>query len=121
MIQKHIKEVYTWGVIYTDGASLGEYDRVEGLGFAAVDSVRVKRVVLLNSSSPYLQSHSVDIPTGATPIFFRRRSIELHLLDEQVQNRSTVHCIGWKRDAQAVYLFVYDDGSTLMTDNLQAV
>jgi hypothetical protein len=116
-----VKDAYTWGAIYTDGSSIGEYDDPGGLGFAAVDSTQVKRLGLLNASSPHLASHSVDIPPGATPIFFRRRSIELGPIVGEEQGRSTVHCIGWKRGDEAVYLFVYDDGSTLLTNDLQAV
>ncbi len=115
------KDVYTWGAIYTDRPSVTEYGRVEGRGFAEVESTRARRLVLLNASNPHLASHSVDVPPGAIPVFFRRRSIELDPLAGEEQSRRTVHCIGWKRDKQAVYLFVFDDGSTLLTDDLQAV
>jgi hypothetical protein len=66
-------------------------------------------------------SHRVDVPAGATPIFFRRRSVEINPLQGETGNRTTTHCIGWKRGDEAVYLFVFDDGSTLLTNDLQAV
>lgn len=109
------KDVYEWFVLYKDGSSIREYDNPDGHGFSAVDSANVKQLTLTSSFC----SHSVDVPDGATPVFFRRRSIEMHP-DGQTQLPS-VHCIGWKRENTAVYLFISEDGSTLLTDNLQAI
>lgn len=108
------KDVYTWAALYHDGSSIQEYDRPDGHGFAVVDSAQVKRLTLVSDSS----SHSVTMPAGATPVFFRRRSIALQPGGDPIP---TVHCIGWKRDDSAVYLFIGEDGSTLLTDDLQAV
>lgn len=124
-------DVYSWFVIYTDDSSIGEYDQEEGLGFASVEhatvpsfeSDRVKRVKTLlllprNIEGP---PFGVDIPQGARPVFFRRRSIEINLTNDQTENRATTHCIGWTRGEQAVYLFIGDDGSVLLTENFQAI
>ncbi|MBA2285832.1 MAG: hypothetical protein H0W02_10135 [Ktedonobacteraceae bacterium] len=66
----------------------------------------------------------VSVPAGAVPVFFRRRSIEL-TPEGSIVTRKTTHCIGWKHDIafddRAVYLFVQADGSTLLTDDVQAV
>lgn len=114
------KETYTWVAICADDSFIGEYDRPDARGFAEVDGLQVKQLKL-ESSNPHLRSHYVEIPQGTTPVFFRRRRIEINPLNGQERGRSTVHCIGWKLDNTAVYLFVFDDGSTLLTDNLQAV
>lgn len=118
MIQQ-IKDVYTWGALYDDNSCIGEYDRLEGRGFAEVESARVKELLLLSLQGD--SAHSVKIPQGATPVFFRRRSIEINPLQGSSEARPTVHCIGWKRGDEAVYLFIFDDGSTLLTNDLQAV
>ncbi len=110
------KDIYTWCALYQDGTFIGEDDRPEGRGFAEVDGTRVKQLKI-ESSVPTLRSHFVEIPAGAEAVFFRRRTI---VLNERTE-RSTVHCIGWKRGESGVYLFVTDDGSTLLTNDLQAV
>jgi hypothetical protein len=108
------KDVYAWAVLYHDGSSIQEYDRPDGHGFAVVDSAQVRRLTLTSPDC----SHSVVVPTGAMPVFFRRRSIALQPGGDPIP---TVHCIGWKREDKAVYLFISEDGSTLATENLQAV
>lgn len=120
MIQEQIKDAYTWSVFYDDASLMSEYDREEGCGFADVDQSRVKALFLFPTCGEGLPYNSVAIPQGATPVFFRRRSIELSLSGDEGK-RSTTHCIGWKRDDEASYLFIFDDGNTLLTNNLQAV
>lgn len=117
------QDTYTWHALYDNDEAISEYDRPEGRGFAEVESTRVKTLLLTPLQGAL---HRIDIPVGAQPIFFRRRSIELAPLQGDVQSRSTVHCIGWKNAGllsvqQEVYLFVFDDGSTLLTNDLQAV
>lgn len=115
----YVPDVYTWRVTYQDGSSLHEFDAVNtiGRGFAEVDSAKVKELKLASQNL----THSVEVPAGAEPVFFRRRRVAINLTDESTTPQPTVHCIGWKRGDEAVYLFVFDDGSTLLSDNLQAV
>ena len=109
-------ETYTWRAVYDEQSYISEN---QDNNFASVDLARVKMLLLISLQDH--ASHRVDIPPGAMPVFFRRRSIEVNPLQGETQSRPTVHCIGWKRDGQATYLFVFDDGSTLLTENLQAV
>lgn len=111
-----IKDVYTWMALYHDESAIQEYDHPDGHGFAIVDSARVKRLTLASESC----SHSVNVPNGATPVFFRRRGIVVQPGGGQAP-LPTVHCIGWKHEDKAVYLFVGEDGSTLLTDDFQAI
>jgi hypothetical protein len=108
-------DLYQWRVIFHDGTSTTEYDdaRPDGRGFAEREDKPVKALLLDDH-------YSVSIPAGAAPVFFRRRTIEMH--EEGQRIGSVTHCIGWKRDeSAAVYLFVFEDGSTLLTDDVQAV
>jgi len=105
-------EAFTWCAIYNDGTTVSE---TSDNGFADVDQSRVKNLVLLPATEGIEPQH-MDIPSGASPIFFRRRKILL-----QDGQRTTIHCIGWKRGDEAIYLFISDSGDTLLTDNLQAV
>ena len=114
------QDFYTWSVLCADGTVLCEYDRPEGRGFAEVASLPPVGLLLLplQGIGP---SHRVDVPQGATPVFFRRRSVTISPLAGESAPRPTTHCIGWKHGDEAVYLFVFDDGSTLLTSDLQAV
>jgi hypothetical protein len=114
------QDAYTWYALYEDDDIISEHDRPEGRGFAEVDSTRVKALVLIPSQGTGA-THQIELPQDATPVFFRRRSIEIDPLQGESTQRPTIHCIGWKKGDEATYLFVFDDGSTLLTDNLQAV
>lgn len=109
-----------WCVNYHDGSQVPEFDdtRPEGRGFLEVDSTQVK--ILELDTPDAFGKHRVAIPDGAEPVFFRRRRIEMSSTTNE-QTNSTVHCIGWKQGDSACYLFVCDDGSTLLTNDLQAV
>lgn len=115
MMIEQTAETYAWYVIYDEHTGFHEFDVNS---FADVDQARVKTLLLLQGTQV---SHRVDIPQGAQPIFFRRRRIEINLRSEQASDHTTTHCIGWKRGDEAVYLFAFDDGSTYLTTDLQAV
>lgn len=114
---EQVKDAYTWRAVYDEYSYHQETDEN---CFADVDQSRVKALFLLPLPGTEGDPQRMDIPEGASPVFFRRRSIEINLATSE-QARKTVHCIGWKRGDEASYLFVFDDGSTLLTDNLQAV
>ena len=117
---KKTQDIYTWSALCANGDVLCEYDRPEGRGFAEVASLPLAGILLLPLQG-VVPSYRVDIPRGAQPVFFRRRSITLSPLAGEREPHPTVHCIGWKRGNEATYLFVLDDGSTLLTSDLQAV
>jgi hypothetical protein len=117
MIQEAL-EAYTWRAIYDDDRT-AVYENIHN-SFADVDQARVKTVLLVPLTEGRAP-HRLDIPQGAQALFFRRRRVELNPHDEQIQTLPPVHCIGWKKNTQAIYLFVFENGSTLLTENLQAV
>ncbi len=114
---KQSEDVYTWRAVYHDEQTCITENAHNS--FADVDQSRVKVVLLLPLAGG--SSHRIDIPQDAQAVFFRRRSIALNPNTDEQQARPTVHCIGWKRDTETVYLFVMSDGSTLLTNDLQAV
>lgn len=118
---KQTKDVYVWGVTYHDGTWMSEYERPEGRGWAEIGDKPVKEVWLSIPHPNIDYGHRVLIPQGATPVFFRRRTLTINPNTSEQTQEPTVHCIGWKHDNKACYLFVFNDGSTLLTDNLQAV
>jgi hypothetical protein len=115
-----LTDAYTWQVRVGDTWTL-EYDdeRPDGRGFAEIQGT-IRCIDLLPTTGHSIV-HSVLIPEDATPVFFRRRSIEIDPNDGGQEQSTAAHCIGWKRDDQAVYMFVFEDGSTLLTNDLQAV
>ena|SRR6266487_6401224 len=117
-MQEQVKDAYIWCAISKDRVAFDE----EGAehGFASVASEQVEFVLLFPRDEEQRRVQRVRIPDGATPVFFRRRSVAFHP-DESTTTGATVHCIGWKRGDDGVYLFVGDDGSTLLTSDMQAV
>ena len=113
---------YTWCVTYQDGTRLPEFDegRPDGRGFAEVNRSQVKIVEIQGLNRSDLQAHRVSIPEGAEPVFFRRKPA-IAFQGTDAVNVSTKHCIGWKSDTDACYLFVFDDGSTMLSKDLMAV
>lgn len=118
---KTLKEAYIWQVKYGDDTWLAEYsaDCLQGRGWSEVDKLRVAYVELLSADGTSAQG--VQIPAGAEPVFFRRRNIILNVNTEEEQHLTIAHCIGWKQGEQGTYLFVFANGSVLLTSNLQAV
>jgi hypothetical protein len=117
------RDLYTWRVTYKDGTHTDEYDaeRTDGRGFAEIENKPVKAVSLLTDGKPI---HSVLV-TG-DPVFFRRRRIFVDPIIGSQYEDGMIHCIGWFFDASydragGTYLFVFEDGSTLLSDDLQAV
>ncbi len=116
---KPAKDVYEWSVEYHNGVIVPEFDdeRPDGRGWAEINSLQVKYVRLHQAGWP---AHNVTVPDGAEPVFFRRRRIEMDTSTIE-QKLSTMHCIGWKNGQSACYLFICEDGSTLLTSDFQAV
>lgn len=114
------KDVYTWRVTYQDGTATDEFDesRPDGRGFAEREDKPVQTITLARGE---VEVQSMSIPEGAESVFFRRRFILFDPNTNEQTLRHTVHCIGWKRGEEASYLFVYNDGTTFLTDDLQAV
>lgn len=120
--QNPVRDLYGWIVMYPDGIVVSEQDTQEGLPFAAVAHTPVSSVALVQGSPQRKIRHMVQVPLGAAPIFFRRRRLILDPEVRMVSGGGTTHCIGWQRDTgEATYLFVFADGGTLLTDNLNAV
>lgn len=116
-----VKEAFTWSVTYHNDSQVTEFDesRPDGRGFSEVDKPSIKALDL--DTPELLGKHRVLIPDGAEPVFFRRRRIELNPNTEQQQAHPPTHCIGWKKGDEACYLFVLYDGSTLLTNELNAI
>jgi hypothetical protein len=116
-----MRDLWTWCAIYKDGKVLYEYDE-DGTehGFREVQPDQVESLCLLPSSTDQ-KSYTVRVnPKKVTPVFFRRRSIHMRS-DGEEAGRSVIHCIGWEDKDKSSYLFVFEDGSTLLTDDLNAV
>lgn len=127
---------WTWRVHYSDGTTFDEYEERTDAetgepiaiehGFREVDNLRVEAVELLPQHDG-LCGHvvKIDAPAGMRPICFRRRSRLVNLDAGTDTTGPVIHCIGWQKTVNgrnvASYLFIFADGSTLTTDDYQAV
>lgn len=119
------RERFTWLVKYKDGTVFQECDESgEGRGFASVRLADVESLALIGKNP---EAFTVRVPEEAEPVFFRRRRVSFAPPEEEAREKLTTHCIGWcfphadgLPDA-GVYLFVFEDGSTLVTTDRQVV
>jgi hypothetical protein len=116
-VETPLKDVYTWRVVYEDGKTC--INENEDNSFADVDKMRAKTIILLSLLDE--SSYRVDVPDGATVVFFRRRSVRINPISGESNFSATVHCVGWKNDEEAEYHFVFGDGSALVTSDFQAI
>lgn len=124
-IPERICDAYTWRAHYHNGQMISEDDVPGGRGFADVEAERVRALTLEMTAQPFYFTQQVQIPDGASPVFFRRRRIRL---DPELGGQSdggTIHCIGWTRrpeeGGEGVYLFLFEDGDAILTSDFQAV
>lgn len=120
---------WTWRVHYSDNTMFDEVDP-DGTthGFKEVDLPRVAIVEWIPVGEG-LAGHIVKIDSlsGMRPILFRRRTriINPNVEGDEGTEGPVIHCIGWQKTVQGVnvasYCFLFDDGSSLTTDDYQAV
>lgn len=115
---------WTWRVVYTDGGFLEEAGAAQG--WASVEMDRVAEVSWM-PTVPGLAPHTVriDAASGQRPILFRRRSLAVDPKTGAGAAGPTIHALGWQRTVEgrnvASYVFIREDGSTVLTDDHQAV
>ncbi|MBA3826892.1 MAG: hypothetical protein H0X24_23740 [Ktedonobacterales bacterium] len=104
-----MRDPLTWIVAYPDGATLAEYapDGSEH-GWAEVRANAVAILALQDAMGQLVVI--VEVPTGHTAEFFRRRTISLTIEGGQEVQRSSVTYLGW----DGAYLCVYEDGSVAL-------
>jgi hypothetical protein len=114
--------VFTWLAIYTDGIQFPECDGEACHVFGQIDLDRLESFALVPREGDY--PNFVFLRTeDTTPIFFRR--FQRSVLGADDAPWTEFCCIGFKKTlgdrVVKVYQFVGPDGSTLLTDNFQAL
>jgi hypothetical protein len=112
-------EAYRWVVLYNDGTA--ETEDVLG-GWANVQQDKLVGIQLLPNRSG-LHQHVVYVNTqeGQRGIVLRKRIATVDpLAQQEIGGRQTIHCIGWQKTVEGTnvksMLWVFDDGSTILTD-----
>ena len=109
-----MSDVYTWIAHYGDGDHLAETaDRP----WAEVDQDRLS-VIELRPLVAGFAPLALQVPAGAQGFFTRRRSLEIDLGAGVEVGRQTITIIGYVADGRAMYLYIYPDGSQLLTDRI---
>ncbi len=98
-------------------------DRTEHV-FACIDQEHLLALVLI-PQVPGLSTYVLKLTDGTRPIFFRRHQMTVNPLTGEEIDHTTVTCFGWQRSVSgetvAAYTFLFDDGSVVVSDDLQAV
>lgn len=120
-----------WRAVFTDGATLDEYDAdtPDGRGWASVvtqASERGARLahVLLIPQRAHLASHVVTIRADTTARVFRRRQLTLDSgTGAEIGERpEAITCVGLAVAGGAeMFTFLFADGSLVLSDDLNAV
>jgi len=115
-------DLWTWLVQYQDETVLPECQgtSMPHAAWANVDKTRVKNIVLVPRQEGLEQ---VVVDVGAhSPVFFRRRYKELNFNGLQEVSQQNIHCLGYEdADGAGNYVFVFEDGSVLLSANRNAV
>lgn len=118
-------EQYTWRAHYLDGTELDELGP-DGVArpFAIIDLAQVAALEAV-PQEPGLVAHTVRITEGMRPIWFRRRRVEVDLESGEQLGMSTITCLGYQATENGhnvqSFLFLFFDGSTLHTNDREAV
>jgi hypothetical protein len=115
MIEQQIRH-YTWRACYGQ-SELDELDAPHG--FSNVDTSQVMHLDLLDQTGRAV--YVMQVPLGAQAIFRRRRQQAISAQSEEVLSQQTIHIIGWQSPESAAYLFLFEDGSVLLSSDFQAV
>jgi hypothetical protein len=112
-----------WIAVYSDGQQLPECDGERCHVFAEIDLSRLIEFILTPFDDQVtVPSHVFKVTTDTTPIFFRRYQQMLNSGDDTWAEYA---CLGFKKivgdRAVKVYQFISSNGSTLLTDDFQAV
>lgn len=118
-----------WRVVYADGATLDEYDAdaPDGRGWASAEAygamrqTRIAQVILIPQRDG-LSTHVVTLSdaSGDAPAvrFFRRRRVTVSMeTGEPVGEAEPVTAI----ELLGIYMFLFADGSIVVSDDLNAV
>lgn len=110
------REAFTWRIYYHDDTFQDEFDEVrpDGHDFSGIEDLSQIKIVTLCDPDGMV-CYQCDIPQGATPIFRRRHKIHL------IGGPYTIHCIGWQNGDTGCYLFVFNNGTALLSSDFQAV
>ena len=115
-------DLWWWLVQYQDDTILPECQgtSMPHAAWGHVDTTRVKNIVLVPRQSG-LEQVVVDVGANS-PVFFRRRYKELNISGGQQVSQQNIHCLGYEAaDGTGNYVFVFEDGSVLLSTNLNAV
>ena len=115
-------DLWLWRVYYRDGEILNEYDENgNARGWASVDLERGVDKIILVPSRDDLSMHALVVPpTAKAPVVFRRRTITIKTNpddDTPIPDVPAITCAGW----EGAYIFLFHDGSFVLSDNRDAV
>lgn len=115
---------WTWVATYFDGRILDECGPEHHV-FADIDQDNLSTLAW-EPRDDSLPMVCVQVGPGSLPILFRRRLLTVDFSGAgEPQPPNVVHCVGTIRavgnETVGSYTFVFENGSVLVSDNLQAV
>ena len=117
-----MQDAYTWLVEYDDGTVFPELQE-DGSPrpFGEVDIPRVKQLWVRPSNGTPLPPYGVTLQDEQRPVFFRRRGLTLRSATGEQVPEPEITVVGWEDGNVASYLFVFRDGSAVLSSDRNAV
>lgn len=118
-------DLWYWEAIYDDGTTLEELEDDGTLhGFREIDQERLVAFIL-RPLLPHLPQYAVQLNPGKRLIFFRKRRKTLDMNTGEQRDEPPYQCIGYQETVNGKnvksYVFVNIEGSSLLTDEMDAV
>ena len=112
---------YQWVAHYADGTRVPEYVDGVARGWRDVAHARVVALSLI-PTDPNQDVIRLELPQGAMPVLFRRRSVTVAYQDGwPVTSRETITVIGWESATASHYLAVSANGDVHATPDREAL
>ena len=113
---------FTWLAHLDNGDAYPEHDaRGVARGWRDVPHARVTALELV-PQRPHLHRVHWEIPRGAVPVLFRRRTVRVHLrTDGHIEDGGTITVLGWESSDAARYVAVWPNGDTRITETTAVI
>jgi len=110
-------EIWTWGVIYKDGAELHQFEDGPECGtfhqFQEIKQDEVEMFVMIKTGAPWKR---IDMVVEGKQIFHFYRNIILSAATSE-ERRIKIYCFGWKnKNGETAYHFILPDDRIVISD-----
>lgn len=110
-----------WSVTYADGRQFQECEGDCQFHRSSKD-ISLSDVCVIRWMNTAIGTAMTIVPENTRAVFFRRHAKEIDPYGNKViRQLPTIYCMGYESDTSTSYLFITDDGSVVMSSNINGV